>query len=121
VHVVRIIGGSGGAPGLRVAVVTGSDTAPVDLQSTNGPAARYFAHSGKVVHVSGLMYSSTCVPKGKATQRGRTSTLSIEPQGGSCTADAGRDTFQVEHVKSGPRRLVVVESGQPDLRLDLSS
>jgi hypothetical protein len=74
-----------------------------------------------VVYVSGMVYSSTCVPKGKATQRGRTITLSIESQGGNCTADAGRDTFRVEHVKSDPSRLVVVESGQPDVRLDLSS
>ncbi len=113
--------GSSGEPDLGVTVVTGSDGAPVDLESANGPVARYFPHSGKVVYVSGMLYSSTCKPQGKATQHGRTITLTIEPQRGNCTDDAGRDTFQVEHVTSDPSRLVVVENGQPDVRLDLTS
>jgi hypothetical protein len=114
-------GGTSGEPGLIVTVATGIDSAPGDMQRGGSPVAQYFADSGKVVYVSSGLYSSSCPPRGKAAQDGKTINLTVEESGENCTADAGRDTFQIEHVTRGPSRLVIVQAGQPDLRLDLSS
>jgi ABC-type branched-subunit amino acid transport system substrate-binding protein len=114
-------GGSSSEPDLRVTVATGIDQTPVAMQGATRAVARYFADSDKVLYVSGFQYSSTCIPEGRATQDGGTITLSVKSPSGNCTADAGRDTFQIEPVTSDPKRLVIVEAGQPDIRLDLSS
>jgi hypothetical protein len=107
---------------LTVTVATGIDPAPADMQAADSPVAQYFADSGKVVYVSGGLYSGTCPPKGSATQDGETITLTLADSGdGNCTADAVRDTFKIEHVSSAPSRLVIKQAGQPDIRLDVSS
>jgi hypothetical protein len=114
-------GSSSGRSPLSVTVVDGFDQAPVDMQGATRAVARYFAGSDKVLYISGFRYSSTCIPEGKAMQDGSTITLSVKSSSGNCTADAGRDTFQIEPVTSDPKRLVIVEAGQPDIRLDLSA
>jgi hypothetical protein len=114
-------GGPGSKSDLAVTVSTGIDSAQVDLQVVNRPVAMYFPDSGKVVFVSNALYSSTCTPQGKATQDGSIIALTVEDSDGNCTADAVRDTFQIDHITTAPMLLVIEQAGQPDLRLTLSS
>jgi len=95
--------------------------AEADMQVGNDPVAQYFATSGQVVYVSSASYSSTCPPTAKATVNGPIMALSIEDSDGSCTADAVRDTFKIEHVTDAPMWLVVRQAGQPNLRLALTT
>jgi hypothetical protein len=105
---------------LPVTVSTGIEAAKADMQVTNNPVAHYFADTDKVVYVSGGLYSSTCPPRGKATQTGTTITLTVENLNDNCTADAVRDTFQIRHVTSLPSRLVIEQAGQSDIQLNVS-
>jgi hypothetical protein len=112
---------TGSEPDPTVTVLTGIDQAPADMQGATRAVARYFADSDKVVYISDFQYRATCPPEAKATQNGGTITLTVEDPGGNCTADARRDTFEIEHVTSDASRLVIAEAGQPDIRLDLSA
>ena len=112
---------SSGESGVTVTVVDGIDKAPAELAASTRPIARYVADAGKVIFVSAPLYSSSCPPRGSATQDGGTVTLTIDHgNDGNCTADAGRDTFLIESVQGVPKHLLVVEEGQDDQRLDLS-
>jgi hypothetical protein len=120
-HRDQISRATGGKSDLAVTVLTGIDSAQTDMQVANSPVAKYFPDSGKVVYVSGGLYSSTCKPRGRATQDGVIIALTVEHSGGNCTADAVRDTFQIAHITDAPMWLVIEQAGQPDLRLAVSS
>lgn len=106
---------------LPVVVVAGIDGVPADSNHANGAYARYVQDRESVVYVSGLRYSSSCVPDGEATQQGDVVTLVVDDEhDGYCTSDAGRATFTIENVSDAPAQLIVQEPGQQELRLDLS-
>lgn len=111
----------GGGNRLTVTVSTGLEAALAQMPVGNGPVAHYFPGTHKIVYVSVGLYSSTCPPRGTAAQDGATITLTVEDSDGTCTADAVRDTFQIEQVAQDASRLVIHQAGQRDIHLNLAS
>lgn len=72
--------------------------------------------------ISAPLYSGSCPPEAEASQDGETITLNIDAESsGVCTTDAGPYTFVMStDADEVPTRLVVKESNQDDIRLDLA-
>lgn len=105
---------------IDVVVVSGTELAPSQGSETE-PVAYVLAGGDAVQFISAPLYSGSCPPEADAQQDGATLTLSIDAdEEDACTADGAPYTFVMSaDSEEAPTQLVVEESGQDDIRLDL--
>ena len=112
----------GGADVPNVVVLSGSELDPSSAGADVQPVAYLLAGGEGVLFVSAPRYSGSCPPEAEAAQDGDTITLGIDSdQSGVCSADAGQYTFVMSlDSDEAPTRLLVEESGQDDISLNLT-